>query len=74
MTAQGRSRRRPLTEFAARSALDHTDDEMQDAAELGLKLCAGTTEQFGSDARVHRVAGKLRAEHTIQNDHGVMDR
>jgi hypothetical protein len=31
MTAQGRSRRRPLTEFAARSALDHTDDEMQDA-------------------------------------------
>lgn len=31
-----------------------------------MKLYAGTTEQFRADARMHRIAEKLRAEYTTQ--------
>ena len=31
-----------------------------------MKLYAGTTEQFRADARMHRIAEKLRAEYTAQ--------
>src|SRR3989337_164500 len=31
-----------------------------------MKLYAGTTEQFWADARMHRIAEKLRAEYTTQ--------
>ena len=34
-----------------------------------MKLYAGTTEQFRADARMHRIAGKLRAESTAQIGH-----
>ena len=43
-----------------------------------MKLYAGTTEQFRTDTRMHRIAEKLRAEYTTQidqaelNDHGVI--
>ena len=37
-----------------------------------MKLYAGTTEQFGADARVHRIAEKLRAEYTKLDVHGVI--
>ncbi len=34
-----------------------------------MKLYAGTTEQFRADARMHRIAEKLRAEYTTQIGH-----
>ncbi len=34
-----------------------------------MKLYAGTTEQFRADARMHRIAEKLRAEYTTQVGH-----
>ena len=34
-----------------------------------MKLYAGTTEQFRTDARMHRIAEKLRAEYTTQIGH-----
>ncbi len=34
-----------------------------------MKLYAGTTEQFRADARMHRIAEKLRAEYTAQIGH-----
>jgi hypothetical protein len=34
-----------------------------------MKLYAGTTEQFRTGARMHRIAEKLRAECTIQIGH-----
>jgi hypothetical protein len=34
-----------------------------------MKLYAGTTEQFRSDARMHRIAEKLRAEYMTQIGH-----
>jgi hypothetical protein len=34
-----------------------------------LKLYAGTTEQFRTDARMHRIAEKLRSEFTAQIGH-----
>ena len=34
-----------------------------------MKLYAGTTEQFRADAQMHRIAEKLRAEHTTQIGH-----
>ena len=34
-----------------------------------MKLYAGTTEQFRSDAQMHRIAEKLRAEYTAQIGH-----
>jgi hypothetical protein len=34
-----------------------------------VKLYAGTTEQFRTDARMHRIAEKLRAEYTTQIGH-----
>jgi len=44
-------------------------DEMQARGEQRLKLYAGTTEQFRTDARMHRIAEKLRAEYTTQIGH-----
>ena len=35
----------------------------------GMKLYAGTTEQFRADARMHRIAKKLLAEYTTQIGH-----
>jgi hypothetical protein len=34
-----------------------------------VKLYAGTTEQFRADARMHRIAEKLRAEYTTHIGH-----
>ena len=34
-----------------------------------MKLYAGTTEQFRVDARIHRIAEKLRAEYTTEIGH-----
>ncbi|HEX2765649.1 MAG TPA: hypothetical protein VHR55_03300 [Candidatus Limnocylindria bacterium] len=34
-----------------------------------MKLYAGTTEQFRADARMHRIAEKLRAKYTTQIGH-----
>ncbi|MBA2632512.1 MAG: hypothetical protein H0U86_05870 [Chloroflexi bacterium] len=34
-----------------------------------MKLYAGTTEQFRADARMHRIAEKLRAEYRTQIGH-----
>jgi hypothetical protein len=34
-----------------------------------MKLYAGTTEQFRAEARMHRIAEKLRAEYTAQIGH-----
>jgi hypothetical protein len=34
-----------------------------------MKLSAGTTEQSRADARMHRIAEKLRAEYTAQIGH-----
>ena len=34
-----------------------------------MKLYAGTTEQFWADARMHRIAERLRAEYTTQIGH-----
>ena len=34
-----------------------------------MKLYAGTTDQFRADARMHRIAAKLRAEYTTQIGH-----
>jgi hypothetical protein len=34
-----------------------------------MKLYAGTTEQFRTDARMHRIAENLRAEYTTQIGH-----
>jgi hypothetical protein len=34
-----------------------------------MKLYAGTTEQFRADARMHRIAEKLRTEYTTQIGH-----
>ena len=34
-----------------------------------MKLYAGTTEQFRTDAQLHRIAEKLRAEYTTQMGH-----
>ena len=34
-----------------------------------MKLNAGTTEQFRADARMHRIAEKLRAEYTTHIGH-----
>jgi hypothetical protein len=34
-----------------------------------MKLYAATTEQFRADARMHRIAERLRAEHTTQIGH-----
>ncbi len=34
-----------------------------------MKLYAGTTEQVRADARMHRIAEKLRAEYTTQIGH-----
>ncbi len=34
-----------------------------------MKIYAGTTEQFRADARMHRIAEKLRAEYTTQIGH-----
>lgn len=34
-----------------------------------MKLYAGTTEQFRADARMHRIAEKLRAEYATQAGH-----
>ena len=34
-----------------------------------MKLYAGTTEHFGADTQMHRIADKLRAEYVAQIGH-----